>query len=383
MSSSSKSSSPNANQDKTINAHGAAGIAHAAGRFEAAVLLAKLAQRNYKGGSQPLRREAYLETVSVTATMGLRWLLTSFSLCVWLLLNLMKLEKRIIAAAPLLVISFLFGSCNSSKSSNHPASNAAPDKNNITPTGARPLGMAGYFSIGPTGAVALRCTSPSNDAVIEGNSVKPTFEITGYPIYRDEERRKGQHLRVIIDNELSEPDYDPSAPFSPARFQNLKPGTHLLRAFPAREWNESIKQPDGGAFDLVVFYVKSKTPGIAIDKKAPLLTLSEPRTEVRWKEDPRGVLIDFYVINATLSQNEYKVKYTINNKKTELLNRWEPVWLKWEQLAPGDCKLAFELLDKDNKPVPFNVGGKDYNKIERTFRILAEREKSRADEKAP
>ncbi|HSE96915.1 MAG TPA: hypothetical protein VLD57_01510, partial [Blastocatellia bacterium] len=131
------------------------------------------------------------------------------------------------------------------------------------PEDAKPMGQAapGYYTAGPSGNVSLRFTSPQNGQVIEGNSIAPTFNITGYPVYQDTERDKGQHIHVILDNEPYEADYLPDKPFSPENgsYNNLKPGIHTLRAFPGREWHESIKQTDGSAFDMVVFYVGSRT----------------------------------------------------------------------------------------------------------------------------
>jgi hypothetical protein len=260
----------------------------------------------------------------------------------------------------------------------------APDANVPTsdekkgglPADRKPAGPTapGFYVAGPYGNVSLHFTAPLDDQVIEGNSVAVTFSITGYPIYKDPDRNKGQHIHVIVDNEPYEADYDPNTPFSPDSFKNLKEGTHTLRAFPSREWHESIKQNDGAAFDFVVFHVKSKTPGIKIDKRAPLLTYSRPKGEYRWKEDPRGVLLDFYVTNAIIGINDYKVKYTLDDRRTEVLNRWEPVWWKFEELLPGEHKVLLELLDKNNKPVPFMVGGANYNRTERKFKILAEGE---------
>jgi hypothetical protein len=259
-------------------------------------------------------------------------------------------------------------------------SNAGAKGPGGTPADATPMGATapGYFQAGPTGNVSLRFTDPAEGAALQGNSVAPTFTVTGYPIYKDAERNKGQHIHVILDNEPYEADYDPTKPFSPdnGKFNNLAPGTHTLRAFPGREWHESIKQADG-AFDMVVFNV-GKATVTNIDKKAPLLTYSRPKGENRFKEDPRGLMLDFYVSNANIGINDYKVKYTLNGKDSRVLTSWQPVWWKWEELGPGDYTILLELLDKDNKPVPFKVGNMDYNRTERKFKILAEGEQPSA-----
>jgi hypothetical protein len=292
-------------------------------------------------------------------------------------LPLMKIATLVSLSVAMLAVSCTPQATNTNTANSNSAnSNAATaSQSGGTPSDATPMGAEapGYFRAGPTGPVTLRFTSPVDGATIEGNSVAPTFSITNYPIYKDAQRNKGQHIHVILDNEPYEADYDPNKPFSPesGKFNNLSPGTHTLRAFPSREWHESIKEP--GAFDMVVFHV-GKATVTNIDKNAPLLTYSRPKGENKFKEDPRGLMLDFFVTNATIGINDYKIKYTLNGKNSEALTRWEPKWWKWEALGPGDYTIVLELLDKNNKPVPFKVGNTDYNHTERKYKILGEGE---------
>jgi hypothetical protein len=293
-----------------------------------------------------------------------------------------------IAALASLPLALLAVSCaTDGTNTNRNAGNANTANANVStptstgrPADATPMGQVapGFYQAGPTGNVSLRFAAPQDGASVEGNSVAPTFTITGYPIYKDADRNKGQHIHVILDNEPYEADYDPAKPFSPenGKFNNLSPGTHTLRAFPSREWHESIKQNEG-AFDMIVFNV-GRPSGTTVDKRAPLLTYSRPKGENRYKEDPRGLMLDFYVSNATIGINDYKVKYTINGKNPKLLTSWQPVWWKWEELEPGDYTILLELIDKNNKPVPFKVGNTDYNRTERKFKILREGEPASA-----
>lgn len=286
-----------------------------------------------------------------------------------------------VAAILSLLFSLIAVSCsNSGTSKNLANKNAAPPTQ--LPKDAKPMGAAapGYYSAGPTGNVSLSFLTPQDSKTVVGNSINPTFTITGFPIYKDADRNKGQHLHVILDNEPYEADYDALQPFKPedGKFENLKTGTHTLRAFPSREWHESIKQEDGANFAFITFYVNAPTANMTVDKTKPLLTYSRPKGEYRWKEDPRGVMIDFFVSNAKLGSQDYKVKYSINGSRPQILTRWEPVWLKWEEIPPGEYKIILELVDKDNKPVPFKVGNQDYNHTERTFKVLAEGEKPSA-----
>ncbi|HKP88179.1 MAG TPA: hypothetical protein VJZ26_18885 [Blastocatellia bacterium] len=285
-----------------------------------------------------------------------------------------------IAALVSLSVTILAVSCvpvaNNTNSSNANNSNSSAS----AAPGGRPADavpapdVPGSYMAGPTGNVSLRFTAPNDGQSLDGSSVAPTFAITGYPIYKDAERNKGQHIHVILDNEPYEADYDPNKPFSPdsGKFNNLSPGTHTLRAFPSREWHESIKQPDGADFDMVVFNAGGGASAANVNKRAPLLTYSRPKGEYKPGDDPRGVMLDFYVTNATLGENDYKVRYTLDGKNPKVVTRWEPVWWKWEDVQPGEHTVLLELLDKDNKPVPFEVGTLDYNRTERKFTVLAD-----------
>jgi len=278
-----------------------------------------------------------------------------------------------------LSFALLAASCTPVTTNSNGNANTANRNGGATASAGRPAdavaaSVPGFYQAGPTGNVSLRFTAPTDGQSQDANSVAPTFTITGYPIYKDAERNKGQHIHVILDNEPYEADYDPAKSFSPenGKFNNLAPGTHTLRAFPSREWHESIKQPDGAAFDMVVFNVGGKATITDINKTAPLLTYSRPKGDYKATDDPRGVMLDFYLRNVTLGETDHKVRYTLDGKNPKVVTTWEPVWWKWEDLTPGEHTVLLELLDKDNKPVPFKVGDMDYNRTERKFNVLAD-----------
>lgn len=284
-----------------------------------------------------------------------------------------RLSLKGIAIVGLLSLTLAIAACESA-----PTNSNSTNANSNPPAAPQPAGLPadavpvpeapGFMKAGPTGNVSLKCTAPTDNSSVSGNAVAATFTITGYPIYQDPERKKGQHIHVILDNEPYEADYNPNAPFSPDKFKNLAPGTHTLRAFPSREWHESIKQVDAADFDFVVINNGSPT-ATNVDKKAPLLTYSRPKGDYQFKDDPRGLMLDFYLTNARLGENDYKVRYTLDGKKTAVLTKWEPVWWKWEDVPVGDHTVVLELLDKANKPVPFKVGDWDYNRTERKFSV--------------
>src|SRR5436305_1098154 len=278
-----------------------------------------------------------------------------------------------VIATGLLALALVAASCEPASNTNN--SNSA---NGSAPAAAQPAGLPadatdvaeapGFKKAGPTGNVSLKFNAPADGSSVTGDTVAPTFTITGYPIYQDPARKKGQHIHVILDNEPYEADYNPGAPFSPDKFKNLAPGTHTLRAFPSREWHESIKEDDAADFDYVVFNIGTGTP-VVVDKKLPLLTYSRPKGDYKFKDDPRGLMLDFYVTNATLGDNAYKVRYTLDGKKTAVLTKWEPVWWNWEDVGVGEHTVVLELLDASNKPVPHKFRDWDYNHTERKFKV--------------
>lgn len=284
-----------------------------------------------------------------------------------------RFSLKAIAITGSLALALLTASCDM-----HNAGNSNTANSNAAPTAAPPAGLPadavpvpeapGTFKAGPTGHVSLKFTGPADGSAVTDNAAAATFTITGYPIYQDPARKKGQHIHVILDNEPYEADYNPNAPFSPDKFKNLAPGTHTLRAFPSREWHESIKEDDATDFDFVVIHNGAPT-ATNVDKKAPLLTYSRPKGDYMFKDDPRGLMLDFYVTNARLGEGDYKVRYTLDGKKPVVLTKWEPVWWKWEDVPVGEHTVVLELLDKTDHPVPFKVGNWDYNRTERKFRV--------------
>jgi hypothetical protein len=283
-----------------------------------------------------------------------------------------RISLQAAVAFGLLALALVAASCqpatNNSNAANANSSAPAAQPAGLPADATAVADAPGFMKAGPTGNVSLKFSAPTEGSSVAGDALAPTFTITGYPIYQDPARKKGQHIHVILDNEPYEADYNPSAPFSPDKFKNVAPGTHTLRAFPSREWHESIKQEDAADFDFVVFNVGSPTVTNVI-KKAPLLTYSRPKGDYKFKDDPRGLMLDFYLTDARLGDNDYKVRYTLDGKKTAVLTKWEPVWWKWEDVPVGEHTVVLELLDRSNQPVPFKVGNLDYNHTERKFRV--------------
>ncbi|MBY0529080.1 MAG: hypothetical protein K2P51_02705 [Rhabdochlamydiaceae bacterium] len=187
-------------------------------------------------------------------------------------------------------------------------------------------------------------------------------------IYNDNE---GQSLHIVIDNQpyfsvnealLDSLDdveeyFDQTAEYE-IPFK-LQPGMHVMRVFPVRSFNESLKGDN--CFAAIIFYYKQKKSDSQVDLSQPFLTYNEPQGEYSYNNG-QPILLDFYLTNCELSKDGYKVRLSIDNANVRTLVQWVPHYLYG--LSKGMHTIRLELLDKDNQPVPGY-----FNDIQRTFTI--------------
>jgi hypothetical protein len=88
-------------------------------------------------------------------------------------------------------------------------------------------------------------------------------------------------------------------------------------------------------------YVQLPTP------TEPMLFYSRPKGEYVGK-DTQNVLLDFYIKNATIGANDYKVKVDVADT-TFTVDAWKPYFIK--NAPMGDLKLKIQLLDAAGKEV--------------------------------
>lgn len=202
--------------------------------------------------------------------------------------------------------------------------------------------------------VALRLTAPAAGETLAGPDVEVRFELAGYEVYFDSTKGMGQHVHMILDNEPYIPHYS-TAPFT---FKNVAPGTHTIRAFPSREWHESIKEP--GAFAMVTFHVGAADGNNTPDAGAPLLTYSRPKGEYAGAMAER-ILVDYWVSNCTIGPEAYRVRMRVDGSAQEFI-AWEPYYL--ESLEAGEHQISLELVDPDGNPAPG-----PFNSTQRTITV--------------
>jgi hypothetical protein len=222
---------------------------------------------------------------------------------------------------------------------------------------------------------AVEIVAPEEGAVLDTTSPAVELQVTGFELGASTPGAEarglalsdgGQHVHLIVDDRPYQAVYDVSAPVELAEAP-LEPGVHLLRAFPSRQWHESVKSP--GAFAVTQFVV-GDTAGQAAGSRAaytpgePLLTYSRPKGTYEGA-DADSVMVDFYVTNAELGPEGHKVRVTVNDTTSWTIERWAPHYLVG--LADGQHTVRLELLDQDLEPVPG-----DFNATERTITVVGE-----------
>jgi hypothetical protein len=209
--------------------------------------------------------------------------------------------------------------------------------------------------------------------------VEVMLDLRDYEIGKVEDGKNGQHVHLILDDEPYVAVYDVSKAWT----LWVKPGTHVLRAFPsagpkdAKGALEHESRKNAGAFAWVRFHarpakseddVRSTDPALlGFDAtKNPTLTYSRPKGDYKpGSATLSKFLLDFYVTGTTLSKGGIHVRATIDGKPAtaEPIVEWKPTVI--ESPAPGEHEMTLELLDRDDRPVegPFN-------KTVRKFRVL-------------
>ncbi|GAK96654.1 hypothetical protein JCM19294_963 [Nonlabens tegetincola] len=199
---------------------------------------------------------------------------------------------------------------------------------------------------------SLSLKSPDVSETIPSGETNFDFEVTNYELgaITDSENAnrlansgKGQHIHFIVNNQPYSAHYEPT--FTKA----LPDGTHHLVAFLSRSYHESVKNNNS-------VVVKKVQVGDEItqelDMDAPTLIYSRPKGEYSGK-DTENLLLDFFVINTTLSEDGNKVRATINDEVFTIIE-WAPYIVKG--LPMGEVSIKLELVDDNNQviPGPFN-----------------------------
>ncbi|MEG4805445.1 hypothetical protein QUB63_32690 [Microcoleus sp. ARI1-B5] len=191
--------------------------------------------------------------------------------------------------------------------------------------------------------------NPKPDEVLQDINVSVKFQVKDFPIFKEANLGLGPHLQVLLDNQPYTTVYDINQPVT---LSDLEPGTHTLRVFAARPWEESFKNE--GALAQTTFHIFTKTEDNNPDRALPLLTYNSPQGS--YGAEP--ILLDFYLTNAPLhqvaqenSQDEildWKIRATVNGESFAI-DQWQPIYLKG--FKPGKNWVQLELIDERGNTV--------------------------------
>ncbi|WBL21492.1 hypothetical protein [Zunongwangia sp. HRR-M8] len=151
---------------------------------------------------------------------------------------------------------------------------------------------------------------------------------------------KGQHIHFIVDNEPYSAHYETE--FS----KDFSEGTHHIVAFLSRSYHESVKN-DQSFITKTVKIGSSPDERSNVDFTKPTLIYSRPKGEYSGK-DIENLLLDFFLLNTTLSENGNYVKATINGE-TFKITKWQPYIIKG--LSKGQIDIRLQLFDNNDQPI--------------------------------
>lgn len=168
---------------------------------------------------------------------------------------------------------------------------------------------------------------------------------------------KGQHIHFILDNAPYAALYEPKHEVTVALNSE-----HTLVCFLSRSYHQSIKEKGAALQYRFKIDGKGKLEKMP-ELTTPMLTYSRPKGDYVGK-DMENVLLDFYVMNATLG-SDYMVKADVKNETTGAsasfdVKDWKSNFIKG--LGEGKSTVTLTLIDKDGK----QVGD---NKITRNIRL--------------
>jgi hypothetical protein len=191
--------------------------------------------------------------------------------------------------------------------------------------------------------------APKPDEVIQDTDISVRLQVKDLPIFKDANLGLGPHLQVFLDNQPYKAVYDTREPLAIA---DLEPGTHTLRVFASRPWEESFK--NNGAYAQTTFHIFTKTQDNNPDRALPLLTYNQPQDT--YGAEP--IMLDFYLTNAPLhsvaqenSQDEildWQIRATVNGESFTI-DQWQPIYLKG--FKPGKNWVQLEFIDEGGNSV--------------------------------
>lgn len=152
---------------------------------------------------------------------------------------------------------------------------------------------------------------------------------------------EGQHIHFILDNEPY------AALYKPEHEAKIKMGTeHYLLSFLSRSYHESLKEKDAFVVDRFKINDKGGYEKLAVPTE-PMLFYSRPKGEYKGA-DTKAILLDFFVVNANIAADGYKVQANVNGEDFMLVE-WRPYQITG--LPMGENVIKLTLMDANGNAV--------------------------------
>ncbi|WP_373397299.1 hypothetical protein V8V91_22440 [Algoriphagus halophilus] len=126
----------------------------------------------------------------------------------------------------------------------------------------------------------------------------------------------------------------------------------------SRSYHESVKNANSFVAKKIVVGDAGDDQGVDLEK--PTLIYSRPKGEYSGA-DTENLMLDFFLLNTTLSEDGNKVRATINGQEF-MITEWAPYIIKG--LPKGEATIKLELLDAEGNMIP---GG--FNEVTRTVTL--------------
>ena len=208
----------------------------------------------------------------------------------------------------------------------------------------------------------LKLTAPVDNQFSE-NTLDFQFEVENYELGAQTTKNniisslansgKGQHIHFIVDNNPYSAHYN--SDFS----KEFTEGTHHIVAFLSRSYHESVKN-ENSYVAKTIKVGESTAAQTNVDFNKPTLIYSRPKGEYSG-EDTKNLMLDFFLLNTTLSENGNYVKATINGNVFEI-KKWQPYIIKG--LPKGEVSIRLQLLDSEGNPIDG-----EYNDVKRSVKL--------------
>ncbi len=149
---------------------------------------------------------------------------------------------------------------------------------------------------------------------------------------------KGQHIHFIVNNGPYSAHYEEN--FS----KPLDEESNVILAFLSRSYHESVKNKDA--------FILTQVGDKKIDLDNEFLFYSRPKGTYNGDAKDK-VLLDFYLVNTSISATGNKVRATIQGQEF-IIDEWAPYYI--EGLDDGEINIKLELIDSFGKLIdtPFN-----------------------------